>query len=106
MSKINHPRFTLVLGLLLIGLLAAMIPYSGAVRGQGSATPAATAAATANDMVTVVPYTGTFDGTILFGTPLSLTGSLSKEGNLSHEGYEISKDLYNTAGGIKIGDKH
>ncbi len=110
MSKINPTRSTLLVGLLLFGLLASALPYSSAVRGQGNATPAATVSAAATGAATVsapvAAYTGTFDGTILFGTPLSLTGSLSKEGNLSKEGYEIWKDVYNTAGGIKIGDKH
>src|SRR5215216_4449415 len=42
-----------------------------------------------------------FDGTLLFGAPLSLTGSTAKEGGLTQEGYEIWKDTYNDAGGIK-----
>lgn len=43
--------------------------------------------------------------TILFGAPISLTGSLAKEGQLTRDGYEIWKDTYNAAGGIKVGNK-
>ena len=48
---------------------------------------------------------GSFDGTILFGAPISLTGSLAKEGGLTRDGYDIWKDTYNEAGGIKVGGK-
>src|SRR3954469_6789487 len=44
-------------------------------------------------------------GTILFGAPISLTGSLAKEGGLTRDGYEIWKDTYNAAGGITVGGK-
>jgi branched-chain amino acid transport system substrate-binding protein len=43
--------------------------------------------------------------TIVFGAPISLTGSLAKEGGLTRDGYEIWKDKYNEAGGIKVGGK-
>src|SRR5262249_9988280 len=43
--------------------------------------------------------------TIGFGAPLSLTGSLAKEGGLTRDGYEIWKDTYNAAGGITVGGK-
>src|SRR5205085_1643470 len=35
--------------------------------------------------------------TIVFGAPISLTGSLTKEGSLTRDGYEIWKDTYNAA---------
>jgi branched-chain amino acid transport system substrate-binding protein len=44
-------------------------------------------------------------GTILFGAPLGLTGSLSKESKLTQQGYELWKEAVNAAGGIKVGDK-
>lgn len=50
-------------------------------------------------------YTGTFDGTILFGAPISLTGSLAKEGILTRDGYELWKETYNANGGIVVGGK-
>jgi branched-chain amino acid transport system substrate-binding protein len=48
---------------------------------------------------------GSSSNTILFGAPISLTGSLAKEGGLTRDGYEIWKDKYNEAGGIKVGGK-
>ena len=48
---------------------------------------------------------GSSSNTIVFGAPISLTGSLAKEGGLTRDGYEIWKDKYNEAGGIKVGGK-
>jgi branched-chain amino acid transport system substrate-binding protein len=70
-----------------------------------SATSAPAAAAkptTAADTA----FSGTFDGTLLFGAPISLTGSTAKEGGLVRDGYDLSRDTYNTAGGINVGGKH
>src|SRR5260221_5677341 len=89
--------FVMVLAL---ALVIVMLPHAGAVHSQGSATAMPTMAAT------IPEYTGTFDGTVLFGAPLALTGSLSKEGNLSREGYELWKEVYNKAGGIVVSGKH
>ncbi len=43
--------------------------------------------------------------TILFGSAVSLTGSLNKEGKLTQEGYEFWKSYVNAHGGIKVGGK-
>jgi branched-chain amino acid transport system substrate-binding protein len=43
------------------------------------------------------------DNTIVFGSPVSLTGSLAKEGKLTQEGYEFWKSYVNAHGGIKVG---
>jgi len=43
--------------------------------------------------------------TILFGSPVSLTGALTKEGHLTQEGYEFWKSYVNSHGGIKVGGK-
>jgi branched-chain amino acid transport system substrate-binding protein len=48
----------------------------------------------------------TFDGTLLFGAPISLTGSTAKEGGLTRDGYDLWRDTYNKAGGINVGGKH
>jgi branched-chain amino acid transport system substrate-binding protein len=48
----------------------------------------------------------TFDGTLLFGAPISLTGSTAKEGGLSRDGYDLWRDTYNANGGINVGGKH
>lgn len=60
-----------------------------------SASPAAAAAAS-----------GSFDGTLVFGAPLSLTGATAKEGSLTRDGYDLWRDVYNKNGGITIGGKH
>ena len=44
-------------------------------------------------------------GTLVFGAAISLTGSTAKEGTLTKEGYDIWRDVYNDAGGIKVGSK-
>jgi branched-chain amino acid transport system substrate-binding protein len=49
---------------------------------------------------------GTFDGTLVFGAPISLTGSMAKEGSYVRDGYDLWRDTYNKAGGINIGGKH
>src|ERR1700758_2249661 len=43
--------------------------------------------------------------TIVFGSAVSLTGSLAKEGKLTQEGYEFWKDYVNAHGGIKVAGK-
>jgi branched-chain amino acid transport system substrate-binding protein len=43
--------------------------------------------------------------TIVFGSPVSLTGALTKEGHLTQEGYNFWKDYINSHGGLKIGGK-
>jgi branched-chain amino acid transport system substrate-binding protein len=51
-----------------------------------------------------VPVSAAGD-TILFGSPVSLTGNLTKEGHLTQEGYELWKTYVNSHGGIKVGAK-
>ena len=43
--------------------------------------------------------------TIVFGSAVSLTGALTKEGHLTQEGYDFWKDYVNSHGGLKIGGK-
>jgi branched-chain amino acid transport system substrate-binding protein len=71
--------------------------------------PAATAAPAAQP--TSAPaaggtFSGNFDGTLLFGAPISLTGSTAKEGSLTRDGYDLWRDTYNKSGGINVGGKH
>lgn len=47
---------------------------------------------------------GSDQKTLLFGAPISLTGSTSKEGNLTLEGYQIWAKYVNNQGGIKVGN--
>jgi branched-chain amino acid transport system substrate-binding protein len=46
----------------------------------------------------------TKSGTLVFGTPASLTGSLSHEGTDTLNGYNLWADQVNAHGGIKVGD--
>jgi branched-chain amino acid transport system substrate-binding protein len=48
---------------------------------------------------------GAAGDTILFGSAVSLTGSLTKEGHLTQEGYELWKTYVNSHGGLKVGSK-
>jgi branched-chain amino acid transport system substrate-binding protein len=76
--------------------VGAASPAAGATTAAGAAgaTPAAKPAAAGN-----------FAGTILFGAPISLTGSTAKEGGLTKEGYDIWRDVYNESGGVKVAGK-
>lgn len=91
---------------------ASSVPAASATKAPSAAattapTSAATTAATpAAAGSPAAAYTGPFDGTILFGAPVSLTGSTAKEGGYTHDGYELWKDTYNAAGGIVINGKH
>jgi len=65
---------------------------------------AASAALLAAFAAPTVPVSAAGD-TILFGAPISLTGSLTKEGHLTQEGYDLWKNYINAHGGLKIGGK-
>ena len=72
----------------------------------GGTTAASTGATTAPTANTTAPAaSGSFDGTILFGAAISLTGTQAQEGIFTREGYELWKDQVNAAGGIKVGGK-
>ncbi|GAC1327855.1 MAG: amino acid ABC transporter substrate-binding protein [Chloroflexota bacterium] len=73
---------------------AAPATAAGASGAPATATTSAPAAA------------GAFDGTLVFGAPLSLTGATAKEGSLTRDGYDLWRDVYNKNGGITIGGKH
>src|SRR5258708_19970022 len=45
----------------------------------------------------------TTSNTVLFGAPISLTGSTSTEGHLTLEGYQLWAKELNAHGGIKVG---
>ena len=64
--------------------------------------PTTGAAPTTAAAATSAPITG---DTILFGAPLGLTGSLSKESKLTQQGYDLWKETVNAAGGITVGGK-
>jgi branched-chain amino acid transport system substrate-binding protein len=64
----------------------------------------ALAVALASSSATVQPAAAAGD-TIVFGSPISLTGNLTKEGHLTQEGYDFWKNYVNAHGGLKIGGK-
>jgi branched-chain amino acid transport system substrate-binding protein len=68
--------------------------------------PAAAAAKPTTAPAQAAAPSDTYDGTLLFGAPISLTGSTAKEGGLVRDGYDLWRDTYNKAGGINIGGKH
>lgn len=86
---------------------AATSPATAPSASSPMASPATgTPGATGSSAGSPAAYSGTFDGTILFGAPISLTGSLAKEGALTRDGYELWKETYNAHGGIVLGGKH
>ncbi|HEY0615715.1 MAG TPA: amino acid ABC transporter substrate-binding protein [Candidatus Elarobacter sp.] len=64
----------------------------------------ALAVALAGSSATVQPAAAAGD-TIVFGSAVSLTGSLTKEGHLTQEGYDFWKNYVNAHGGLKVGGK-
>lgn len=48
---------------------------------------------------------GSTSDTLVFGAPISLTGSTATEGKLTLEGYQLWVKQVNNNGGIKVGDK-
>jgi branched-chain amino acid transport system substrate-binding protein len=80
-----------------------------AAAATDTTAPAPAATDTSAPAATTAPTTGTSGqpsgGTILFGAPVGLTGSLAKESKLTQQGYELWKEAVNSNGGIKVGDK-
>ena len=86
-----------------LGLVACSVP-AAPVAPTTAPAPTSAPAATA---ATAATTAGTnFDGTLLFGAPISLTGSMAKEGSYVRDGYDLWRDTYNKAGGINVGGKH
>jgi branched-chain amino acid transport system substrate-binding protein len=87
---------------------ATSAPPAAAKPTTAPAAPAATASGgqAAAAKPTTAPAATTFDGTLVFGAPISLTGSTAKEGSLTRDGYDLWRDTYNNAGGINVGGKH
>lgn len=70
-----------------VGVLVALLLLVG-----GGAWSSAAAAATPKDTLTI-------------GAALSLTGSLSREGVLTREGYDYCAEVVNKKGGVAVGDR-
>jgi len=80
-------------------VLATVLSACGAASNAPSASPASSSAAPS-----AAASVG-FAGTILFGAPISLTGSTAKEGGLTRDGYELWKETTNANGGITVAGK-
>ncbi len=90
--------------LLLIGLVSSLtLVLAGCA---GAPTPTASVPSSPASAPTIAPNASGFDGTIVFGAAVSLTGSTSNEGKYTRDGYETAKDAINAAGGIVVGGKH
>jgi branched-chain amino acid transport system substrate-binding protein len=92
----------LVLGAVLVGCTSpTTAPSPTSAPAGGTTTTAKPTAAAAG-----AQGAANFDGTLVFGAPISLTGSTAKEGGLTRDGYDLWRDTYNNAGGINVGGKH
>lgn len=85
---------------------AAAVTTAATTAATGATTAATGATTAATGATTAAAFNGTFDGTIKFGAPLSLTGSLNNESKQTQEGYELWKETANAKGGILVGGKH
>lgn len=111
-------------GLIVLVLLSTLLLAACGDATTAPATPAATAASTTTTTgsgatttvvsgttagataTTVAAFSGTFDGNIKFGAPLSLTGSLNNESKQTQYGYDLWMEATNAKGGIVVGGKH
>jgi branched-chain amino acid transport system substrate-binding protein len=91
--------------LLCVGLLLAACGDTATPASNNTTTTTNSATTGATTTSAAATASGKFDGTIRFGAPLSLTGSLNNESKQTQQGYEIWKDTVNAAGGIKVGGK-
>lgn len=95
----QSPRSALLLSVLIALLI-------GCTSQTSAPSPTTAPAAGAKPTTAAAPQGAqNFDGTLLFGAPISLTGSTAKEGSLTRDGYDLWRDTYNNAGGINVGGK-
>jgi len=93
----------LALTLFAMTVACAPAPTPSPTAAPPTAVPAATVASPAP--TSAPSASGQFDGTIVFGAAVSLTGSTSNEGGYTKDGYEVAKDAINAAGGLNVGGK-
>ncbi len=90
---------------LLLAVLALLVGCTNQTAAPSPTSAPATSGTAAKPTNAAAGATN-FDGTLLFGAPISLTGSTAKEGALTRDGYDLWRDTYNNAGGINVGGKH
>src|SRR5207248_7957715 len=90
-----------------VAVVACSAPANTAAPTQQAGPASAPAPGKATTGTASGAFSGNFDGgTVVFGAPISLTGSMAKEGGYVRDGYDLWRDTYNQAGGINIGGKH
>ncbi len=92
--------------LFLLGLVSSLVLVLAGCAGASTPSASAPSPAVPASAPTVAANSGGFDGTIVFGAAVSLTGSTSNEGKYTRDGYETTKDALNAAGGIVVAGKH
>lgn len=85
--------------------VATKAPVATTAAAVAATTAPAAVATTAAPVAATTAAATASRGTILFGAPLSLTGSLNNESLQTKQGYDLWKDTVNAAGGIKVGGK-
>lgn len=95
-----------LLATIFVAACAAPAASPAGTTASAPTSPPAAAKPTAAGPTSAPATAGNFDGTLLFGAPISLTGSTAKEGALQRDGYDLWRDTYNKAGGISVGGKH
>ena len=100
-----HPGKPLVYFAFCVAVLAALTVACGGDDGgsagkatQAPASPASTASS--GSAAATLPLAS---AKIVFGAPISLTGSTAKEGAQTKNGYEMWVEAVNKAGGIPVG---
>src|SRR5438067_11748830 len=78
-------------------ILAACSTPPSAPAATTAAAPTTPPAGAKPTTAPAAPAEATFDGTLVFGAPISLTGSTAKEGALQRDGYDLWRDTYNKA---------
>ncbi|HEY3062541.1 MAG TPA: amino acid ABC transporter substrate-binding protein [Chloroflexota bacterium] len=101
-----HASRVIFIALVGLTLAACSQPSAPSPTSPAAAGAKPTTAAAAPTAAGAAQTTTNFDGTLVFGAPISLTGSTAKEGSLTRDGYDLWRDTYNKAGGINVGGKH
>jgi branched-chain amino acid transport system substrate-binding protein len=83
-------------------LVAALLAAGCSTSGSGPSAPAATAPAAAGQGSASLPQASE---KLVFGAPVSLTGSTAQEGKQTQQGYEFWVEAVNKAGGIPVAGK-
>jgi branched-chain amino acid transport system substrate-binding protein len=106
--------FTLILAACGGGAVTPSTPAAGSPPASNAAAKPATSASAAASVKPAAAgsasakpaASGQFDGQLLVGAPVSLTGVNNNEGKLTQQGYDLWADVANSKGGVNAGGKH